>query len=139
MTDTKTLQVSCVQLHWAQPLERNLRNTLDYIGRAAAEGSRVVLFPEATLTGYYFPYLVTLPPDAVRDALAQVCRAAAAAHIWTIVGSIQQMRDRYLNLMHVIAGGRKAGVIFGARTSESARVVSQPLARTQRSALQLSK
>jgi predicted amidohydrolase len=103
MTGPNTLQVSCVQLHWAQPLERNLRRTIDYIGRAAEEGSRVVLFPEAGLTGYYFPYAVSLPTDAVQDALAQTCRAAAEANIWVIVGSIQPTPDRFLNLMHVIA------------------------------------
>src|SRR4051794_16035983 len=50
MSTPQTLQVSCVQLHWAQPLERNLDRTLHFIRRAAEEGSRVVLFPEANLT-----------------------------------------------------------------------------------------
>ena len=48
----KPLQVSCVQLHWARSLERNLERTLHFIKAAAAEGSRVVLFPETNLTGY---------------------------------------------------------------------------------------
>ena len=52
MKPAKTLQVSCVQLHWARTIERNLERTLHYIRQAAAEGSRVVLFPEANLTGY---------------------------------------------------------------------------------------
>ena len=102
MNPPATLQVSCVQLHWAQSLERNLARTLAYLRQAADEGSRVVLFPEATLTGYYFPDVVKLPPAAVRDALAQVCRATAEAGIWTIVGSIQPTADRFLNLAHVI-------------------------------------
>ena len=50
-----TLQVSCVQMHWARSLPFNLQRTLHYIGAAAEAGSRVVLFPEATLTSYYFP------------------------------------------------------------------------------------
>ncbi|MHB9026603.1 MAG: carbon-nitrogen hydrolase family protein [Armatimonadota bacterium] len=99
----QTLQVSCVQMHWAQSLERNLDRTLDFLQQAAREGSRVVLFPEANLTSYYFPYVVELSPDAVREALARVCLAAREATIWAIVGTIQQTGDRCLNLAHVIS------------------------------------
>src|SRR6516165_7358787 len=81
-----TLQVSCVQLHWAKSLERNLERTLHYIKLAATEGSRVVLFPETTLTGYYYPDVLKLSPEAVQDALNQTCAAARAAGIWVIVG-----------------------------------------------------
>ena len=102
MAMPEVLQVSCVQLHWAKALERNLAQTLAYIDRAAQEGSRVVLFPEANLTGYYFPYLVTLQPSAVRDALAEVQAAVARAGLWAIVGTIQRADDRFLNLAHVI-------------------------------------
>lgn len=97
-----TLQVSCVQMHWAKSLEFNLERTLHYIKAAAAEGSRVVLFPEANLTSYYFPYAVGLDPRQVADALEQTCRAAAAAKIWVIVGTLRKTADRYLNLAHVI-------------------------------------
>lgn len=103
MKAAKTLQVSCVQLHWAKPLERNLERTLHYIQLAAAEGSRVILFPETTLTGYYFPYVLGLAPQAVQAALAEVRRAAAAAGIWVIVGSLRKTRDRFLNIAHVIS------------------------------------
>jgi len=100
---TKTLQVSCVQLHWSKSLDRNLERTLHYIRQAAAEGSRVVLFPEANLTGYSFPDLIRLLPVDVRKALDQTCRAAAAAGLWVIVGTLRRTSDRYLNLAHVIS------------------------------------
>lgn len=98
----QTLQVSCVQLHWAKPLAFNLERTLHYIGAAAAAGSRVVLFPEATLTSYYFPYVVALDPREVQAALDQTCAAARAHGVWVIVGTIRKTADRHLNLMHVI-------------------------------------
>ena len=72
----KTLQVSCVQLHWAKPLEYNLERAASLHRAAAAEGSRVVVFPEANLTSYYFPFVTALDPEAVRDALDQVAQAA---------------------------------------------------------------
>ncbi|MBI2925891.1 MAG: carbon-nitrogen hydrolase family protein [Verrucomicrobia bacterium] len=103
MSTTQTLQVSCVQLHWAKSLERNLERTLHYIRLAAGEGSRVVLFPEATLTSYYFPFVVELSPEVVQRALERTCQAAAEARIWTIVGTIRKTADRFLNLAHVIS------------------------------------
>ncbi len=103
MTLAKTLQVSCVQLHWAKPLERNLERTLHYIRLAAGEGSRVVLFPEANLTSYYFPYVLGLSPGDVQRALEETCRAAAAAGLWVIVGSLRRTSDRFLNLAHVVS------------------------------------
>lgn len=100
---SKTLQVSCVQLHWAKSLERNLERTLHFIKAAAAEGSRVVLFPETNLTGYYFPDVVKLAPDAVHNALEQTRAAARVAGIWVIVGTLRKTADRLLNLAHVIS------------------------------------
>jgi len=99
----KTLQVSCVQLHWAKSLERNLERTLHYIRLAAAEGSRVVLFPETNLTGYYYPDVLNLSPEAVQDALEQICHAAGNSDIWVITGSLQKTPDRFLNIAHVIS------------------------------------
>jgi len=84
----KTLQVSCVQLHWAKTLERNLERTVDFIRQAAAVGSRVVLFPEANLTGYHFPDVLKIKPEKVKAALDQVRRAASEARLWVIVGSL---------------------------------------------------
>jgi predicted amidohydrolase len=99
---TKTLQVSCVQLHWAKPIEFNLQRTLHYISCAAESGSQVVLFPEANLTSYYFPFVIELDQKAVLDALRETCAAARKHDIWVIAGTIQKTPDRFLNLAHVI-------------------------------------
>jgi predicted amidohydrolase len=112
---TKTLQVSCVQMHWAKDLAFNLRTTLKYIEAAADYGSRVVLFPEANLTSYYFPYLIKLKPRQIADALQAVQAAAAAHDIWALVGTIQPTPHKFLNLMHVINPA-------GAITHEYAKV-----------------
>lgn len=103
MTAPATLQVSCVQLHWARSLACNLDRTRHYIRRAAAAGSRVVLFPETSLTGYYFPEVVRLEPRDIQAALDHTCRAAAEAGLWVIAGSLRPTADRYLNLAHVIS------------------------------------
>lgn len=98
----RVLQVSCVQLHWAKPLEHNLERALWFMRAAREEGSRVVVFPEAQLTSYYFPYATSLAAGVVRDALKRVCEAAAALGLWVITGTLQKAGKRYLNLAHVI-------------------------------------
>ncbi len=101
-TIPQVIQVSCVQMHWAKDLEFNVTTTLKYIEAAAKYGSRVVLFPEANLTSYYFPYLIKLPPAKIQSALQQVREAAIKNNIWVIVGTIQKTSNKFLNLMHVI-------------------------------------
>jgi predicted amidohydrolase len=98
----EALQVSCVQMHWARPLEYNLDRIRYYLEAAAGEGSRVVLFPETSLTGYYFPDILRLDPARIEAALEATREAVAAAGVWAIVGSLRQTHDRFLNLAHVI-------------------------------------
>ncbi|MBI5282743.1 MAG: carbon-nitrogen hydrolase family protein [Candidatus Solibacter usitatus] len=97
------LQVSCVQMQWARPMEENLARTLDHVKAAAACGSRVVLFPEANLTSYYFPLVAQLEPALVQAALDATCRTAQESNIWVIAGTIRKTHDRHLNLAHVIS------------------------------------
>jgi predicted amidohydrolase len=103
MSSTMTLQVSCVQMHWGRSLDRNLRRTLEFVRLAAEEESRVVLFPEANLTSYYFPHVVSLSAKQVQRALDQVCKAAGESGIWIIVGTIRKAGERFLNLAHIIS------------------------------------
>jgi len=98
-----TLQVSSVQLHWARPLAENLDRTLHFIRAAARAGSRLVLFPEASLTSYYFPYALTLARAEIDHALAQTCAAAREHNLYVIAGTLRPTADRLLNLAHVIA------------------------------------
>jgi 5-aminopentanamidase len=103
MTDrAKVLQVSAAQMHWARSLERNMEETEKLIKLASREGSRVLLLPEASITGYYFPYAVKLSRETVVGALDEVCRMAARNNIWVIAGSIRKWKDTFLNLAHVI-------------------------------------
>lgn len=90
-------------MHWARDAEYNLATTLASIERAREAGSRVVLFPEANLTSYYFPYAVTLKPGEIDEMLDEVKRAAKRSDIWVIAGSIRSTHHLHLNLAHVIS------------------------------------
>ena len=98
-----TLQVSCVQMHWSTRIERNLEITRHYIAEGKKAGSRVVLFPEANLTSYYFPYAIEIPPSQVEAALRSTRDAAKEHDVWVIAGTLRKTEDRFLNLAHVIA------------------------------------
>lgn len=98
----QTIKISCAQMAWGEVIERNLDVTLQFIATAAQAGSRVVLFPEAHLTSYFFPYVVTLELKQILAVLDRVCQAAADHNIWVITGTIQPTSKRYLNLAHVI-------------------------------------
>jgi predicted amidohydrolase len=100
---TKTLTVSCVQMHWARDLRHNLATTKKYIELAAAAGSRVALFPESSLTGYYLPYAVELHPGDVEAALRETAEEARRCNLWVIAGTIRRTADRCLNVAHVIS------------------------------------
>lgn len=99
----ESLQVSCVQMHWAKAVEENLEKTLFFIREAKKANSSIVLFPEATLTSYYFPYVIELDQRIVQDALVKVCQAASENKLWVIVGTIQKAADKFINLAHVIS------------------------------------
>ena len=104
MRGENVLQVSVSQQHWAQSVERNLKRTLEHITIAAGEGSDVILFPEANLTGYDFPYLVELDAAAVEEALTRVQEAARNVGMYVICGTMQRRggKEKLLNLAHVI-------------------------------------
>lgn len=96
------LTVSCVQMHWAQSLEQNLETTKRYIRLAAEAGSDVVLFPEANLTGYDFPYLIKLPTREITTRLRDACRTVKECGLFAILGTIEKRGKKFLNLAHVV-------------------------------------
>jgi len=105
MKTPDVLQVSVSQQHWGQGIERNVRRTIEHIRVAWEEGSDVILFPEANLTGYEFPYLIGLGAGEVGRALEEVQEFVREAGLYVVCGTIQRRGDdeRLLNLAHVIA------------------------------------
>ncbi|MFB3880660.1 MAG: carbon-nitrogen hydrolase family protein [Armatimonadota bacterium] len=105
MNAANVLQVSVSQQHWAQGVDRNLRRTIEHIRVAWEEGSDVILFPEANLTGYDFPSLLALAPGEAERALEQVQEFTREAKLHVICGTIQRRGgdERFLNIAHVIA------------------------------------
>ena len=78
-------------------VERNLAKHHDYLARAAAQGVDLLVFPEASLTGYYLQDLtdeVAMPADA--PMLRHLAEAAAGLGIDLCVGFIEE-DSRYVH------------------------------------------
>jgi 5-aminopentanamidase len=80
--------------------ERNLARSLDLIEAAARQGTQLVVFPEAALTGYVYnsleeayPVMETIPgPSTIR--IMDCCREA---NIYAIIGLLEEDGGKYYN------------------------------------------
>ncbi len=92
--------------------EANVRMTEAAITAAASEGSRLIVLPEATLTGYVFHDRESAADAAIRgdgpelDSIARACQAADA---WAVVGAIERAGDILHNSLFLVGPGGLAG------------------------------
>jgi nitrilase len=135
VTDTEKLRVSLAQIApvWLQRAA-TLEKVVDYIQRAAAEGSQLVAFGEALVPGY--PFWPDLTGGAQFDSslqkdlfahyssqsididagdLQRVCDAAGRHSIAVYLGCIERAADRggqslYASLVYISENGQ-AGVV----------------------------
>jgi len=85
--------------------ESNVRMARSAIEAAAGEGARLIVFPEASLTGYVFH-----DKDSAREAaveaggpeLAEVADACRAVDAWAVVGAIERDHDLLHNSLFLI-------------------------------------
>jgi predicted amidohydrolase len=80
--------------------ERNLARCLELVDTAAGEGARLVLFPEAALSGYVFgsleealPVVETVPGPSTQR-IADCCRELK---VHVVVGLLEEDRGRHYN------------------------------------------
>jgi len=85
--------------------EANVRMVRPAIEAAAREGARLIVFPEATLTGYVFH-----DKDSAREAaveaggpeLAEVAEACRNVDAWVVVGAIERADDLLHNSLFLV-------------------------------------
>lgn len=85
----------------------NAREAVEIVEAAAAEGARIVAFPELSLTGYTCGDLFRQHKllDDAEQALAQVVEQTAALPVVAIVGMPVRVGDRLYNCAVVVGGG----------------------------------
>jgi len=80
--------------------ERNLERCLELAEKAAKNGARLIVFPEATLSGYVYesleesmPVSETIPGPAI-ETLSFLCHEL---NFYTIIGLVEEDKGKYYN------------------------------------------
>jgi predicted amidohydrolase len=92
--------------------EANVRITRSAIEAAAGEGARLVVFPEASLTGYVFHDKESARAGAIEvegPELAGVAEACRVADAWAVVGAIERDADLLHNSLFLVGPGGLTG------------------------------
>jgi 5-aminopentanamidase len=99
MSEPITIALAQIDITIADP-ERNLRKLEDSLAQAAREGARLVLFPEAALTGYCFDSLAEAWPlgEPIPGPSTQRMTAACQRHgVYCIYGLLETDGSRLFN------------------------------------------
>lgn len=84
--------------------DKNLADHLNWIGRAAAAGARLVLFPELSLCGYSTQPFMRHMQMGLDDAHCRALADAARAHDLYVAFGMALQQRRKLYISHVLTG-----------------------------------
>ncbi len=96
----KPFKAACAQIFVSDNVETNLKKYLDFIALAADEGAELVVFPEASLSGYGPAHYKDkeMPPQQELQALLDKVKDAAREHgIWVLAGTSTRREDGLYN------------------------------------------
>jgi predicted amidohydrolase len=97
------IRVAAVQMRSSRDLSDNVRKINDFLARCARDESRVAVFPECALTGYFDEaYMRTLTAEQIADAERQVAEACRQHDIYAVIGTATREQDRLYNTAAVI-------------------------------------
>jgi predicted amidohydrolase/dienelactone hydrolase len=100
---THTLRAAAVQMRSSRDLSVNIAAIGDHLRRCAADGARVVVFPECALTGYFDDdYFHQMKAADLAAAERQVCDACREANVYAILGAPVRDGDKLHNSALVI-------------------------------------
>lgn len=104
---------SCVPEVHPGDIDKNVESIITQVLQAAEQGSRVILFPELSITGYTCADLFNdkLLLQTARKSLKHIAERTVATPAAIIVGAPLEYNNRLYNCAVVIAGGKIVGVI----------------------------
>ncbi len=104
----KAFRAACAQIFVSDNLETNLGKYLDFIARADEAGADLVVFPEASLSGYgpeHFKDGEIPSAEVLQAALDKVKDAAREHGIWVLAGTSSWRADGLYNDVIMIDRG----------------------------------
>ena len=100
---SRKIRVAAVQMRSTRDLSDNVRKINDFLARCAQDGSRVAVFPECALTGYFDEaFMRALTTEQLADAERRVAEACRKHDIYAIIGTPTREEDRLYNSAVVI-------------------------------------
>jgi predicted amidohydrolase len=101
-----TWKIAAVQMDCAfADKDKNVERVIAGLREAAANGARLVIFPECALTGYCFESKAEALPLAEPipgPSLSRIAFECADVDAWAIVGSLEQSGDKLFNVATLI-------------------------------------
>ena len=96
------LAVASVQMRSTGDLADNVVRMSDFIKKCAAEGARVVVFPECALSGYFEKVILELTAEQINEAEKKVRQACRDASVYAVIGMPYREGTRLFNTATVI-------------------------------------
>jgi predicted amidohydrolase len=97
------LRVSAVQMRSTRDLATNVHKIEEFLSSCARDGSRVVVFPECALTGYFDDrFMKSVTAEQLASAERQVAQACRKHDIYAIIGTPNRDGDRLYNSAAII-------------------------------------
>ena len=96
------IRVFVVQFRSGRDIRTNVERHIDYIQRCAADGARIVVFPECSVTGYFPDTIEKLRSQELAKAEDSLCQAAKATAVYVIAGIPTRLPDKMFNSAIVI-------------------------------------
>jgi predicted amidohydrolase len=98
-----SLKVAAVQMRSSRNLADNVARLTNSIRACAAQGARVVVFPECALTSYAEEVVTNLTAAQLAAAVAQVGAACRDAGVYAVVGSAWREDDQLFDSALILA------------------------------------
>ncbi|MBI4580272.1 MAG: hypothetical protein HY718_11255 [Planctomycetes bacterium] len=99
----KGMQVACAQIEVQPELEANARLIVGVLMEEAKRGTRLVAFPECSLTTYEPKIVATLTQARIDAALDDIAAACRRLNICAVVGSAYTREGKWYNGAFVVA------------------------------------
>ena len=90
----KKLRVSAVQFRSSKNLNDNVKRHCEYMRKCAKKGSRVVVFPECSISGYADEAVEKATRADLDKAEAEICAVAKEVGVYVIAGNPTKLEDR---------------------------------------------
>jgi predicted amidohydrolase len=115
------LRVSAVQMRSTRDVAKNIQSIDDFLARCAKDGSRIVVFPECALSGFFGDeFMKAYTAEQLAGAERQVADACRRHKVYAIVGTACRDGDRLYNSAAIIdPGGKILGHYHKIQLAES--------------------